>query len=322
MKTICIFDTSIATRNPGDQMIMDSVQKIIGSLFRDGLQVRVGTHEPLQRPSRYLIKHSDIKIIGGTNLLSSDMLFHNQWKVSLLDAPFLSDTILLGVGWWQYQRKPNLYTKILLNHILSKRFIHSVRDGYTKKMLNSIGIKNVINTSCPTMWGLTKEHCRRIPSRKSEKVLFTLTSYRPDKNQDIKLIKQLLESYKNVFFWPQGQIDYSYFREINKFGDRINLLSPSIFQLDSFLKRNATDYVGTRLHAGIKALTFAKRSLIVGIDNRSLEIAKDTNLTVIKRQNIDGIKKWIYASENTDINLPLDAIQKWKNQFHEPSDGV
>ena len=46
------------------------------------------------------------------------------------------------------------------------------------------------------------------------------------------------------------------------------------------------DYVGTRLHAGIRALQHKKRTIIIGIDNRAIEKAKDFNLTVIDRKNI------------------------------------
>ena len=43
------------------------------------------------------------------------------------------------------------------------------------------------------------------------------------------------------------------------------------------------DYVGTRLHAGIFALNHKVRSIIVAVDNRAIEIAKDTNLPIVRR---------------------------------------
>ena len=47
---------------------------------------------------------------------------------------------------------------------------HSVRDSYTKKMLNSIGINNVVNTSCPTVWNITPDHLATIPDTKAKYV--------------------------------------------------------------------------------------------------------------------------------------------------------
>ena len=71
-----------------------------------------------------------------------------------------------------------IYTlDFLLKILLSKTYLHSVRDEYTKDMLERIGIKNVINTGCPTMWSLTEEHCKQIPIKKSNSVVFTITDY-------------------------------------------------------------------------------------------------------------------------------------------------
>lgn len=316
MRTVCIFDTSIVSRNVGDQIIMDSVQKIVDELFKNDLQVRVATHESLFIPSHLLIRRSDVKIVGGTNLLSSNMPFYNQWKVNLLDSLFIPDIVLLGVGWWQYQGKPNLYTKMLLNRLLSKKFIHSVRDDYTKKMLESIGIKNVVNTTCPTMWGLTRELCKKIPTNKAERVLFTLTSYNKKKHFDEQLIRLLQKNYSEVYFWPQQPDDLVYFRAFSKM-QNVRVLPPNLMTLDKFLKNNNADYLGTRLHAGIRALSHHKRSLILGVDNRSLEIGKDTKLPVIKRENIESIKKWILSKSETSIILPEKNIKMWKNQFRQ-----
>lgn len=317
MKTICLFDTSIASRNTGDQIIMDSVRNILSGIFRDGLFVSVATHESLFIPSHRLIRKSDIKIVCGTNLLSSNMPFYNQWKISILDGLFLKDIVLMGVGWWQYQGKPNLYTRVLLRKILSKDKIHSVRDNYTRKMLASIGIKNVVNTSCPTMWDLTENRIRKIPAVKADKVVFTLTSYRKEKTQDEKLINLLLQNYKRVYFWPQQPDDYIYFQSFDgKLIKRIEILAPNLDSFDDFLKKHKTDYVGTRLHAGIRALTFKKRALIIGVDNRSLEISRDTGLPVVQRGDLNSIEKWIKSKVQFSIKLPLKEISLFKNQFH------
>ena len=76
------------------------------------------------------------------------------------------------------------------------------------------------------------------------------------------------------------------------------------------------DYVGTRLHAGIHALNHGIRSIIVEVDNRSAEIAKDTNLPVIKRDAItSGLKKMIESEWPTQITIDSAAISKFVGQF-------
>lgn len=314
MKTLCTFDTSITSRNTGDHIIMNSVNSILQRIFKDDFQFSIPTHENMFISSHLLVRMCDIKIVGGSNLLSSNMPFYNQWKVNLLDTLFLKEVVLLGVGWWQYQNKPNFYTRILLKRILSKKYIHSVRDEYTKDMLNSIGIFNVINTSCPTMWNLTKIHCKKIPKNKSNSVVFTFTSYKKDITSDLKLINLLKNNYKKVYFWPQQPDDFDYFKTFNVKG--VNILPANLIGLSAYLNDTKTDYIGTRLHAGIKALNHKKRTLILAVDNRAAEIKTDTNLPVIYRKNFRDIENWINSNEATSINIPTKKINKWINQFN------
>ena len=56
-----------------------------------------------------------------------------------------------------------------------KKYIHSVRDSFSEQMLNSMGITNVINTGCPTMWGITKELCQDISSAMCGSLLIART---------------------------------------------------------------------------------------------------------------------------------------------------
>ena len=75
------------------------------------------------------------------------------------------------------------------------------------------------------------------------------------------------------------------------------------------------DYIGTRLHGGIYALLHNRRSLIIEIDNRAAEIAKDTYLPTVKRGDIDSTKAWIRAPFRPKIQIDSAAIVRWKNQF-------
>ena len=56
---------------------------------------------------------------------------------------------------------------------------------------------------------------------------------------------------------------------------------------DSFLENTKNiDYVGTRLHGGMRALQHEKRTIILGIDNRAIELNKDYNIPVIEQKNL------------------------------------
>lgn len=75
------------------------------------------------------------------------------------------------------------------------------------------------------------------------------------------------------------------------------------------------DYVGTQLHAGIRALQKKRRSVILGVDNRADEKAKSYNLNVVNRKGFSQITAAITSPLEVDIKLPLDNIAKFKNQF-------
>lgn len=312
---VTLFDTAVCTENLGDLIIMDAVRHHVNLMFPDAMLLHTATHEVISRPSYNLVKNSDFSFVGGTNLLSSNMNFYNQWKINLIDSFFLNDIILMGVGWWQYQKDPNFYTRYLLKSILSKDIIHSVRDSYAENMLKKAGVNNVVNTSCATMWLLDEDHCRAIPSQKAENVVTTLTDYNRDMMHDYELVKLLHKSYKKVYIWPQGSGDYDY---INNLGlsKYAQILPPKLERFNELLQSSESiDFVGTRLHAGVRALQNKRRTIILGIDNRAFEKAKDFNITVCARDDLSKLNSLINSDFSTVIKLPTDNISKWKSQF-------
>lgn len=316
MKTISLLDTSINNYNLGNLIIMDSINLIINDLFSDDFIFKMQASEPFGKTSIQNFKKSDYIFFGGTNALTSNINKEKYIGFSILNLIHFNRLLLLGVGWWQYQDKPNYFTKIFLKRALDSSLLHSVRDSYTQNMLSSIGIDNVLNTSCPSTWKLTPKHCSMIPLSKSNSVLFTITDYNKNYNHDAAFIKLLQSSYSKLFFWPQGEGDLKYFNDLdisNK--SDVNIIPPNLKSLDEVLVNNELDYIGTRLHAGIRTLQFKKRSLILSIDNRSIEIAKDINLHLSQREDLKKIEFFIKNNIDTLIKIPNSEIQRWKNQF-------
>jgi polysaccharide pyruvyl transferase WcaK-like protein len=258
-----------------------------------------------------------MNLLCGTNCLNSNMILRRQWNVGIINSFLMSDVVTLGVGWCNYESTPNLYTKILLRKILSSEYMHSVRDSYTKRMLNSCGIDNVMNTSCPTMWGLTESHCAKIPSTKAKNVVFTLTDYRKDFEADKNLIIALKKSYDNVYFWVQGSGDYDYFLTFGDLINDINIIPATLNAYDDLLKSDLSiEFVGTRLHAGIRALQFGRRSKIIAVDNRAEEKRKDFNLPVMSRDyNLKSLLDSFNNNIELDLTIPFETINDWKSQF-------
>jgi polysaccharide pyruvyl transferase WcaK-like protein len=223
----------------------------------------------------------------------------------------------MGVGWGGYEAVPDTYTKLLLKAVLSHKFLHSVRDGHTEKLLRIAGFKNVINTSCPTLWQWAGEPCQVNTQEPSERVLLMLTDYRRDEADDRALIQLLAVRYKEIIFWPQGSED-PYYGSYLLFPVRtkVRMLERSMDALEKFLNTEGpVDYIGTRLHGGIKCMKAGQRSLIIEVDNRAKEIAHDTRLPTVARNDLGAIAKWIGKKSPCTIHVPKEPIDKWKQQF-------
>ena len=134
-KEVVLLDTGIGSDNVGDEIIMSYCQNICEDVLKKSNFLRIPTHI-YDKKSEHI--EDDIKV--------------------------MNTICLLGVGMQSIDLEHDMseYSKKLLKYMLNPKIIHSVRDDETKKALENIGIKNVINTSCPTMWALTPEHCKKI----------------------------------------------------------------------------------------------------------------------------------------------------------------
>lgn len=310
-----VWDTSVSTRNVGDNIIMEAVLSNLHEIFENRQCLRIPTHNYLTLGSYKCLRESNMSFVGGSNLLSSNMPFYQQWNVNPLDMFFCENIILMGVGWWQYQNNVNFYTKWLLKRLLKNNYKHSVRDSYTENKLKSIGVSNVINTGCPTMWKLTPEHCASISVTKSDTVIFTLTDYAKDPFADTEILKFLRKNYLRVRVWIQGSKDYSYLKSLNADGLYDDIIPPSLGCYDDALKQDC-EYVGTRLHAGIRAIQMKRRSLIIAVDNRGIEKGKDFGLSVIKRADLTSLPNFVHSNRETSVRINKDLIDEWKAQFY------
>lgn len=317
MKHLLLFDTAEGSDNLGDGIIMDYCkQRLYECLDDDFFVYNIPTHLEIGRKGYELNKKADLNIVCGTNILKTSIIFNKGWRIYFKDILHLRNLCLMGAGWGNYNSyKSDPYTIWAYRTILSNSMVHSVRDEYTKQRLSEIGIKNVLNTACPTMWNLTPDFCATIPSQKGRNVVTSLTCYKKDVELDRLMLNVLLEKYENVYFWTQQDADIDYLQSLDVKGN-IQIINPTLEIYDMFLNENRDlDYIGSRLHGGIRALNHGIRSLIVGVDNRANEIHKDTNLPFINRKDITRLSSWIEKCYKTDIKLPQANIDKWKKQF-------
>lgn len=322
MKTVLIFDTSIATLNIGDEIINLSIKKNWPEIFNENYILTMPTHTPtfywwqnLLIKKNRIYEDADYKFICGTNILYTNMLRPEPaWNIFLNNTRIARGTICIGAGIGKNSNNINCYTKKLYSKILSHKFVHSVRDDAAKNLLEDMGFR-AINTGCPTLWGLTPEFCNKIPRSKSETAIITLTSYQPDREKDQLMIDTVMKNYNCVYFWPQSIKDLEYINSL-KNTNMIKIVPSNIYAYESILN-NDIDYIGNRLHGGIFALQHLCRAIIVGIDYRVEEMGKKFSIPYIMRNDIsEKLDMLINSSWETCINgLDFNVISRWKQQF-------
>ncbi len=312
---IGLFDTSENSKNSGDNIVMDFCREQMGEIFEDYQYISIPTHVEPSKSQCNNMKKTKYKFVCGTNILYGKMEKYYQWMLPV-DLSCYKDMCLIGVGWNHYDNQITKYSIKFYRTLLNKNFLHSVRDEYTKGKLETMGITNVINTGCPTMWKLTPDFCKTIPTNKAENVITTITDYCRDEKNDKIMLELLKKNYKKVYVWLQGTEDRAYIESITDIRP-FELIEWNLKNYDTVLENvKDLDYVGTRLHAGIRALNKKIRSVIVVIDNRAREIAKDTNLPVVERDIIsEKLEGLINSNFETKIQMPLEKIEMWKNQF-------
>lgn len=317
MKKVVLYNPSLSTLNLGDEIIFDAVKKELAPLLEESFVVNVSTHLPVSYSYSRLLKDADERFVCGTNLLRNYFnLYFRQWDINVFNVKNLAPCVLVGVGWQKEQYKLSPYTSYLYKSIISKNKLHSVRDEYTKNRLEELGFKNVVNTGCPTMWRLTTDFCREIPVDKAENVVFTLTDYNRDPEKDLLAINELKKTYGKLYLWLQGIDDYKYAEELGILG-QVELIGPSLNAYDAFLSTHDVDYIGTRLHGGIRALQHKKRTMILAVDGRATAKKADFNLPVVERSILDKneIEKIVFDKRKTDIVIPEKEITKWKKSL-------
>lgn len=318
MRKVVLYEPSIGSDNLGDQIIVDGVKSGLLEYLKNSFTIEMPTHTPLS--ARYInyLGDIDMKIVCGSNIIVNKLntIIHlKQWAININTVFSVGPCVLIGVGAQQYNQRINMYTKLAYKKMFRKDFIHSVRDNYTKEVLEKIGIMNVINTGCPTMWELTPEHCSEIPRKKAENVVLTLTDYKANKIRDEYIIDILKKEYKKVYFWIQGNGDYKYLKTLDNI-EKIEIISPTLQNYNELLEREDIDFVGTRLHGGIRALQKKRRTLIIGIDNRGIELNRDFNIPVLHESEISKLRDVINSEYKTEIKLPVKNIAKFLSQFN------
>lgn len=314
-----IFDPSIGSFNKGDKIISEAVNAQINALLPQHELVRLSIHQPLGRIHRLALASANLKIVGGSNVASGVMhafLRQNRWNLKVQDFSSVKNYIYMGAGWAGEKPKSNTLGRHFLGFSAPSPALHSFRDSRALSNAEALGLHNAINTACPTMWDLQEE-----PSRctTAKCVVTTLTDNKRHERSDRAMLESLLKLYDKVYIWFQGLGDKDYFESLGVRG--VQPLPLDLEDYTSFLHEKSVDveYVGTRLHGGIRALQCGVKTTIFAVDHRAIDMAKDFALPVFSYSEISDIESIIKARRSV-IRLPHQGIARWKQSVREMFD--
>jgi hypothetical protein len=309
MTKLVWLDPSKENVNAGDEVIAEAIGEI--GLPGLGTAARLTTHRLLKPRELKQLMAADVVIVGGTNILNSKLFMQRQWPLPPWQVAALrAKTVFVGVGWWQYQDGISAHTKAILRYISHPHISHAVRDSYTQQKLKAIGVESFM-TSCPTLWN--QHGCSQPGLGNSKAVVATITDYYFQPEIDLSWIRQLADRFSEVLVVGMGPGDQKVFDE-RIAGANINWAGYGMTALAAL--RTQTDvHIGTRLHAGVYWNSLGGSSVILAVDNRATEIAKDTGLRVVDRRSFD-LDSVVAAGESGEIRLPVGAIEQWKRQWN------
>ncbi|HUR65276.1 MAG TPA: polysaccharide pyruvyl transferase family protein [Chitinophagaceae bacterium] len=309
--------------NIGDVIIFEAIHSILTKLFPQSEIIRVSLHQDLKRKEKDLVKNARYAFVGGSNILTSDI--RNFPRLTPVKTkgfyfyPGFKNVIYMGAGWCAYQKKIDWATRIYYRNIMHKNIYHSIRDDYSLHMLNEIGCRNTLFTSCPSTWEL-KTAYKNIFQHELNKVLLMFTYYYADRESDNEVIEIILETgTAEIFFFPQCREDTAYLKSLPSYKDnsaKFRIMSHSLEELHQLVSSVKLNYIGTRLHGGIKCMSLENPAAVIAVDNRATELGKSINLNAVKRKELKGLRKWVNGDlQPGPVVLPTENIKKWQDQF-------
>jgi len=305
--------------NVGNRIIIESVEREIRALLPGPPPVHVPVARLPDPGTRALLREAHLVFLGGACHLTSHQWLFRPWRDV---AAMAGKVVVMGTGWWRYESNPDLWTRRFYRKLFNPDVVHAVRDDYAGAKLRSIGVR-AVNTGCPSLWTLTPEHCKRIPTEKSDAVLMTLTSYRQDPARDRELFDILNRHYGKLYLGLLQKRDYPYARHILPGGKSFpECVDPALEALDEMLGAAiGLDYVGTRLHAYIRAVQHGRRSINIGVDLRAIEMDRGLFSMLVQRGDWPSLEQTIVGKWQTRLGVPFETISRWKNQFARSAGG-
>ncbi|MBN9202791.1 MAG: polysaccharide pyruvyl transferase family protein [Microbacterium chocolatum] len=303
---IALLSTALDSTNDGDSIIYASVLREVPELAH---VPAIPTHRTPTGTELQTADSAQILVVTGSNILTGKAGHDRQWPLTERElAAYENKVVFLGVGWREYEADTT-EGGTRLKRLMHPQVPVSARDAHTLQILARMDIA-AVDTGCPTMWSLPS--VVQTPGARDECVA-TLTDYRPDLLRDQFMIRVLARHYRLVHIWPQSANDLEKLTKM-WLPSNVRIADRGLDSLDALLLDR--DYVGTRLHAGVRAMQLGSPAIVISVDNRAREIALSTGLPVLRRSaDVRQLRLALRQPSKVELSIPHRSISDWLTSF-------
>ena len=268
--------------NIGDGFIMDSSIKLIQKKPKFIFSSRV----PLTDKDIEKINTTKSLIVMGANTLKDNYEITPNFNLEVLNK-IKVPIVLMGIGHYGDESvTSNGLDADSFNLVkeINYRFPYiSARCNFSYDYLKRSGIddQNILNTSCPVIYGV--DEVNKQFSKTNQKIVVTITD-RIHIDKQIGLFHFVKENFKNSNLIASFHQNYNN-NELDKY---LKNLGFGIFKSEKYedfieLYKDTDFHIGNRVHAHLKCLSLGVRSFLTPFDLRQLYFSKSLNFHLINK---------------------------------------
>ncbi|MCZ0717299.1 polysaccharide pyruvyl transferase family protein [Aerococcus kribbianus] len=318
-----------AQKNAGDYLITERCKQILRRERPDYELVQLSRSEALE-PHLELINNANALILMGGPAVSRDF-YPTTYRLTEDLDDIKVPIIPMAVGWnskggslkdalhFSFNEK----SKQLLNRFKNNGASISVRDAYTKTILNNSGIHNVLLTGCAS-WYVPDCFDYDLRIKEVKKIAITPA-------QDVRFSQMSKDMMKTVQEeYPEAEIICVFHRGIGKedqftsaedakntqdladYAQSLGINSYDIaFSYDNYAIYDDVDmHIGFRLHAHLYFLSYRKPSLMLHEDGRGKSMSDTIGL-----KGVDAFLPSLWKKAATASNLLLKRLKSDKRLY-------
>ena len=303
--------------NIGDGFIMDSSIKLIQKKPKFIFSSRV----PLTDKDIEKINTTKSLIVMGANTLKDNYEITPNFNLEVLNK-IKVPIVLMGIGHYGVESvTSNGLDADSFNLVkeINNRFPYiSARCNFSYDYLKRSGIddQNILNTSCPVIYGV--DEVNKQFSKTNQKIVVTITD-RIHIDKQIGLFHFVKENFKDSNLIASFHQNYNN-NELDKYLKNLGFEIFKSEQYEDFIElyKDTDLHIGNRVHAHLKCLSLGVRSFLTPFDLRQLYFSKSLDFPLINKLPDDILETYNFDNfkfKQIEYKLNMDKFINKVKEF-------